>query len=204
MTKETANNSAVKNASWEKSLPNIITGIRFFFVPIFIILMLKPTPDRMLWSAAIFLLASVTDWLDGYLARVYDAESILGKLLDPLADKVLVLAALVMLCAHPGGARVAPWMVILLLSREFLVMGLRSLAAVKGTVVAASYWAKHKTAWTMIALTCLLVDRSHSFFSISFNFNLIGTFAIWVALALSIWSGWQYAYRLKKFIFESE
>lgn len=188
--------------AWVKSLPNLITALRFLLVPVFVILMLKPTPDRMTWSAIIFLFASVTDWLDGYLARIYEAESILGKLLDPLADKVLVLAALVMLAVHPDGARVPAWMVIVLLSREFLVMGLRSLAAVKGTVVAASYWAKHKTAWTLVALICLLVDKTYTLVGLDINFHLVGTIAIWGALFLSLWSGWQYAHRLRKYIFE--
>ena len=122
-----------------------------------------PRPQSNLWATAIFIIASLTDWLDGYIARLYQAETILGTLLDPLADKVLVMAALVMLAAAPSGPRVAAWMVVVLLAREFLVTGLRSLAAVKGTVVPASRWAKHKTAWTLIAIIfCSLTNHTGS------------------------------------------
>jgi CDP-diacylglycerol--glycerol-3-phosphate 3-phosphatidyltransferase len=156
----------------------------------------------MLCSAAVFLLASVTDWLDGYIARAYDAESILGKLLDPLADKILVMSALVMLAAHPMGPKVPTWVVVILLAREFLVMGLRSLAAVKGSVVAASYWAKQKTGWTLAGITCLLIDRSYAFLGLELNFHFIGTLLIFLALILSVVSGTQYALRFKRLLFE--
>jgi CDP-diacylglycerol--glycerol-3-phosphate 3-phosphatidyltransferase len=112
------------------------------------------------------------------------------------------MSALVMLVAHPMGPKVPAWVVVVLLAREFIVMGLRSLAAVKGSVVAASYWAKQKTGWTLAAITCLLVDGSYSFFYRQLNFHSIGTLLISIALVLSVGSGVQYALRFRRLLFE--
>lgn len=179
-----------------KKAPNILTFLRILVVPVFVFLLANPNPKSSLWAAIIFIFASLTDWLDGYIARLYKAESILGTMLDPLADKILVTAALVMLAAVPDKGRVEAWIVVVLLSREFLVTGLRSLAAVKGMVVPASRVAKHKTAWTFVAIILLLIDASCSFGVI--NFHFLGTIAIWVAMFLSVGSGIHYAVSLRK------
>lgn len=187
-------------SNWKKKIPNALTAFRFLLVPFFVCLLIKPDHENMLWAAVVFLLASITDWLDGMIARIYDAESILGKLLDPLADKILVMAALVMLAAIPGhdGQNYIPaWMVVVLLGREFLVTGLRSVAAVKGTVVAASSMAKYKTALTMIAIVLLLL-APQTFIDI--NLYKIGLYFIWLATFVSIASGLQYAVRLRRFL----
>lgn len=178
--------------------PNIITFLRILVVPVFVFLLIDPTPESNLWATVIFIFASLTDWLDGYIARLYHAESILGTLLDPLADKILVMAALVMLAAIPSGPRVAAWMVVVLLARELIVTGLRSLAAVQGTVVAASRWAKHKTAWTLIAIICLLIDEPFHLFGVLVNFHLSGTVFLWIALVLSVGTGIDYAVKLRR------
>ncbi len=181
-----------------KRAPNVLTGLRILIVPLFVYLLVDPTPRSSLWATVIFIGASVTDWLDGYLARVYQAESILGTLLDPLADKVLVTAALVMLCAVPGDARVPAWIVVVLLARDLLVTGLRSLAAVKGSVVAASRWAKHKTAWTMLAIVFLLIDEPYAVFGVLVDFHLSGLVFLWIAMFFSVSTGVQYAVALRK------
>lgn len=177
--------------------PNFLTFLRLIAVPVFVWLLVDPTPQGSLWATVVFIVASVTDWLDGYIARIYRAESILGTLLDPLADKILVMAALVMLCAVPDEPRVPAWMVVALIAREFLVSGLRSLAAVKGIVVAASKGAKHKTAWTMIAIICLLVDQPYEIYGTLVDFHLAGMVFLWIALVLSLWTGADYAVKLR-------
>lgn len=178
--------------------PNILTFLRILAVPVFVGLLVDPTPQSNLWATAIFVVASLTDWFDGYIARLYKAESILGTLLDPLADKILVMAALVMLAANPQVPRVPAWMVVVILGREFLVSGLRSLAAVKGVVVPASRWAKHKTAWTMVAIFFLLIDEPYEIFGALVNFHLAGMVFLWLALFFTVTTGADYAVKLRK------
>ena len=184
-----------------KRLPNVLSILRILVVPLFVMLLVSPTPQSRLWACAIFIVASITDWLDGVIARMYKAESILGTLLDPLADKVLVMAALVMLAASPHEPRLPAWIVVVLLSREFLVTGLRSLAAIKGIVVPASVLAKHKTAWTLLAIIFLLVDEPYFVFGVLVHFHSAGMCFIWVALLLSVVTGIDYAIRLRE-VFE--
>jgi CDP-diacylglycerol--glycerol-3-phosphate 3-phosphatidyltransferase len=173
--------------------PNALTFLRFLLVPIFVILMEGET--KHFWATFVFVLAAATDWLDGYLARLYQAESILGKVLDPLADKILVMAALILLSTFPESEGIPAWMVITLLSREMIINGLRSLAALNSTVVPASRLAKHKTAWTMTAIIILLMGQPVSFL----NFHLLGMIALWIALTFSVVSAAQYAYALRRF-----
>lgn len=181
-----------------KKIPNILTMLRFLAVPVFVLLLVDPSPNMGIWAMILFVVASFTDWLDGYIARMYKAESILGTLLDPLADKVLVMAALVMLAAVPFEPRVPAWMVVVLLGREFMVTGLRSLAAIQNIVVPASELAKHKTAWTFIAIVSLLIKETHEVFGVLIDFHFAGMVFLWIAMILSIVSGIQYAVHLKK------
>lgn len=181
-----------------KRVPNYLTYLRILAVPVFVWLLSDPTPQGNLWATLIFVVASVTDWLDGYIARLYKAESILGTLLDPLADKVLVMAALVMLAASTSEPRVPAWIVVVILGREFLLSGLRSLAAVKGSVVASSRWAKHKTAWTMLAIFFLLIDEPYSVFGMLINFHLAGMVFLYLALFFTVTTGVDYAVKLRK------
>lgn len=184
-----------------RKAPNVLSLLRILAVPVFVVILWDPTPTSSLWAAGLFVLASLTDWLDGYLARLYQAESIVGTLLDPLADKILTMAALVMLCAIKTDPRVPAWMVVLLLSREVIVTGLRSLAAVRGIVVPASKWAKHKTAWTMIAIVGLLVNEPYEISGVMINFHFSGMVFLWLALLLSLGTGIAYAVDLRD-IFE--
>jgi len=181
-----------------KNIPNLLTLIRVLVIPAFVLLLIDPTPQTRLWAASIFLFASFTDWLDGYLARLYNAESILGTMLDPLADKVLVMAALIMLAAVPTPDKIPAWLVVVLLSRELIVTGLRSVAAVKGIVVPASNLAKHKTAWTMIAILFLLVSSSYQFFGYWLNFHDAGMIFLYLAFGFSVVSGLSYAVSLRR------
>ena len=184
--------------SWSESVgkqvPNWLTFFRLLLVPVFVVLMTQPGPIRSLWATVIFLVAALTDWLDGYLARLFKAESILGTVLDPLADKILVMAALVMLAALPGG--IPGWIVVVLLSREMIISGLRSLAALNHTVVPASRLAKHKTGWTFAAIVLLLMGEP---VDLGVKFRVLGLIALWVSLGLSVISGFQYAYALRRF-----
>ncbi|MCB0346274.1 MAG: CDP-diacylglycerol--glycerol-3-phosphate 3-phosphatidyltransferase [Bdellovibrionales bacterium] len=178
--------------------PNFLTILRILVVPVFVVLLIDPTPVGNVWACIIFVAASITDWLDGHLARIYNAESITGKLLDPLADKILVMSALVMLAAVPIDPRVPAWIVVVLLAREMVVTGLRSIAAAQGIVVAATSWAKHKTAWTMIAIPFLLVHTPYEIGGVLIDFHACGMTFLYVALILSVGTGFHYGYLLRR------
>jgi CDP-diacylglycerol--glycerol-3-phosphate 3-phosphatidyltransferase len=185
-----------------KKAPNLLTFFRILLVPVFVWLMADATSTRTTYAAVVFIIASVTDWMDGYIARLFKAESIIGVLLDPIADKVLVTAALVMLAASPGPIRIPAWIVVLLLAREFLVSGLRSLAGVKGIVVPASLAAKYKTAFTLIAIILLLLPFSILVGDKQYSCHSIGMFALYLALCLSLFSGFDYAVKLRRLFWE--
>lgn len=187
-----------------KHLPNFLTIFRMLLVPVFVVLLVNPTPRSMLWATVVFCVASITDWLDGYIARAYKAETVFGKLIDPLADKVLVMAALVMLSGLSQEPHVPAWLVVLLLSREMIVTGLRSLAAYSGIVVPASRMAKYKTFWTMVAIVFLLIRESYVIFGFQVHFYKVGIFLLWIALAFSISTGVGYAMALRHLVFNEE
>lgn len=193
--------SALWNREIRVQIPNLLTLLRFLAVPIFVVLMIDPTPQTSLWATVVFIFAALTDWLDGYLARLFEAESILGKLLDPLADKILVMAALVMLAALPIPNKVPAWIVVVMLSREMLITGLRSVAALKRIVVPASEFAKHKTAWTFIAIVCLLIGEPYNF-GMLVDFYRAGMVFLYLALILSISSAAAYWMTLRSVFLE--
>jgi len=179
------------------NLPNKITVSRILLIPIFLIIMLVPfhwgnmqllgvsLPVTHFIGALIFILAATTDWIDGHLARKYNLVTNMGKFLDPLADKLLVSAALIVLVE----LNYAPsWIVIVIISREFAVTGLRLLLAGEGEVVAANMLGKIKT-WTQIIAISSLLLHNIIFASFSFRFDLL---ALWVSLIFTIWSGWDY------------
>ncbi|WJE17534.1 CDP-diacylglycerol--glycerol-3-phosphate 3-phosphatidyltransferase [Halobacillus sp. ACCC02827] len=179
------------------NLPNKITLSRIFLIPIFMILMSVPfnwgslnigeneLPVSHLAGAVLFIIASTTDWIDGYIARKYNLVTNLGKFLDPLADKLLVSAALILLVE----IGLAPaWIVILIISREFAVTGLRLVAAGEGSVLAASQMGKLKT-WIQIIAISLLLLHNWPFSYIGFPMGLI---ALYLALIITIYSGYDY------------
>ena len=179
------------------NVPNQITISRILLIPIFLIIMLFPfdwgnmsllgadLPVTHFVGALIFIFASSTDWVDGYYARKYNLVTNMGKFLDPLADKLLVSAALVVL-VDLGYA--ASWIVIVIISREFAVTGLRLLLVEGGEVVAANNLGKIKTWAQIIAISALLLHNI-IFEMIGFPFDDV---ALWVALIFTIWSGWDY------------
>jgi CDP-diacylglycerol--glycerol-3-phosphate 3-phosphatidyltransferase len=136
------------------NLPNMLTMGRVLAIPVFLWLLDVPTPQRGFWACMVFTAAAITDVLDGYLARKLNVVSVLGKFLDPLADKLIVMAALVWMV--PMG-RIPAWVVVLLLARELSVTGLRSVAASEGVVIAAGNEGKTKTALQMIGIVALVL-----------------------------------------------
>lgn len=168
------------------NLPNKLTLLRVFLIPFFLICMYVKFPFHYLAALAIFSAASITDALDGKIARSRNLVTNFGKFLDPLADKVLVLAALAVFVEIPD-IRIGAVPLIIISAREFMVSGLRLLAANSGVVVAAGMWGKLKTAFTMIAIITALVWLSacHDF-SFEFPQVLSDIFDIWLIPAL-IW-----------------
>lgn len=154
-------------------------------VPFIIWALLMPSPLGGYVAAALFILSSLTDYLDGMLARKFQVESIVGKLMDPIADKILVSSTLVMLI--PSG-RLDPFMVIILLARDTLIGGLRSIAATQNKVIAAGTVGKWKTAWQMIAIPAVLIREP--LFGIPIY--EIGYGILWISVILSVYSGAQY------------
>ena len=140
------------------NLPNKLTMLRILMIPVFMFFVeMESIPNHMLWAFAIFVLASLTDLLDGKIARKYNLITDFGKFMDPLADKILVTSAMVYFI--PLGLAPA-WVVILILTREFLVTSLRLIASTKGIVIAADKWGKYKTATTMVWLCFSLLFES--------------------------------------------
>jgi len=177
------------------SLPNLLTYGRIVAVPVLVLLMLSPSRSAGFWSSIVFGLAAITDFIDGWLARKWESVSVLGKFLDPLADKLIVMAALIMLIPH---GRVPAWGVFVLLCREMTVTGLRSIASSGGTVIAASDLGKYKTILQMTAIPGLLLHYDYYwFFGLQWEiFHIsthnVGIFFFYVALALTLWSGIDY------------
>jgi CDP-diacylglycerol---glycerol-3-phosphate 3-phosphatidyltransferase len=174
------------------TIPNLLTGYRFAVVPLLLVC-LQPGAGTWvgLFAFSLFLSAALTDLADGYIARRQRSETILGKLMDPLADKVLVAVALIMLI--PMGL-VPAWVSFLIIARELAITGLRSLAASTGIVVAASNLGKLKSISQYTAL-CILIFPS-TLLPIPYLSEL-GLLTLYLALALTIWSGIDYFYRLQ-------
>jgi CDP-diacylglycerol--glycerol-3-phosphate 3-phosphatidyltransferase len=173
------------------NLPNALTLGRIFLVPLLVVVLLTKFEGRLIFGvrkeligAAIFGLASITDWLDGYLARRRQQVTTLGQLMDPLADKLLITAALVSLVQMD----LAPaWMVAVILGREFAITVLRSLAHSRGVVIAASPLGKFKMVSEVVAILLLILGRDHLQ-----QFFVLGRVALWVAMLTAVASGLDY------------
>lgn len=170
---------------WTHSLPMYLTLGRIFIAPVVVIVLLTGWIWAGWAAAVIFVLAAITDWADGYLARKWHVESNMGKFMDPIADKILVLGAILMLLDMN---RVDPVMVFLFLARDIFIGGLRSVAAANQIIIDAKPFGKWKTAIQMIAIPCLLVYDS------VFKIPLgdVGYFLLWISVALSLISGVEY------------
>ncbi|MBO5141260.1 MAG: CDP-diacylglycerol--glycerol-3-phosphate 3-phosphatidyltransferase [Peptococcaceae bacterium] len=173
------------------NLPNKLTIARMCMVPLFMIALMMNTPASRLIATVIFALASLTDMLDGQIARKYNMVTNFGKLMDPLADKVLTAAA--MICLVELGD-LAAWIAVVIIFREYLITGLRSVAASENIVVAANIWGKVKTVCQMIALMLLMVKPQ----IVDLCGINIGLWLMYVAVALTIYSGLDYVLKLNK------
>ena len=182
-----------------RALPNLITGGRFLLAALLmLLLMLEQTTAVAMTAFWVFALSAVSDWVDGYLARRYQSITVLGKLMDPLADKVLVAVALIMLI--PLG-RIPAWMVLVIIVREFVVTGLRGVAAQSGTVVAASFLGKIKSTVQYLALGFLIFPEEALPF---LPLRLIGMTLMYAALICTVWSGVDYFYKLRRVFLEED
>ena len=171
--------------------PNVLTLFRVATAPLLVYLLLHTGPVAAALAAAVFLLATLSDYFDGYLARSYGTATTLGKFLDPLADKLIVAAALIMLAGEPTLQRVPAWLVVVIVWRELMVTGLRAVAAGEGVVIGASDLGNYKMVLQAIAIQGLLVR--YTYFGV--NFFAAGMFVLWIATAVSLWSGVDYYVR---------
>ncbi len=176
------------------NLPNKLTIFRVILIPFFIIFLLIPITSYDKWIAlAIFIVASLTDLLDGKIARKYNLVTNFGKFMDPLADKLLVCSALICLIELN---KIPSWMVIIIIAREFIISGFRLVAADNGVVIAASYWGKFKTTFQMIAVCLLIADLE--------MLNVITQIIVWIAVVLTVVSLIDYLIKNKNVMKESK
>ena len=167
------------------TIPNLLSFLRILSIPFVVIFLHFSDPLSSFLAALIFTIAGITDLLDGYIARQQRSETAFGRLLDPMADKLLILSALIMLVSL---GRVAAWMVVLIVAREVAITGLRGIASAEGLIIPASQWGKAKTMLQSLALIGLLLHYEYP----GINFHLLGMILLWVALAVTVWSGVDY------------
>jgi CDP-diacylglycerol--glycerol-3-phosphate 3-phosphatidyltransferase len=173
--------------------PNAITLARMALIPVFLWFTYHESRVDSFVATLVYIVTGSTDFVDGWLARKKGLVTVIGKFLDPLADKLVVMSALVML-VHLG--RVGAWVVIVLLAREFIVTGLRTIAMSEGIVIAAGQEGKHKTAFQIAAVSFLLLHYTYPIDAWLFTFDLdanrVGTWLLYVSLAFSVTSAWGY------------
>ena len=185
------------------NLPNTLTLLRIAAIPLLAAFLMSESRSSGFWAAAIFSAASITDWLDGYLARRMGIVTVFGKFLDPIADKLIVMAALIMILPFN---RVPAWMVLVILGREIIITGLRGIASTEGIVIQASDLGKYKTIFQIVAIIGLILHYNYNWlFGISHtlltvNMHNVGMFFLWIATVLTVWSGADYLFRFIKVI----
>ena len=181
--------------------PNVLTFFRIAIVPVIVYLLSDPGPLAGFLAAALFFLACLTDYFDGYLARKRGIVTTLGKFLDPLADKLIVISALVMLAAMPCyeqavgtlcEPRVPAWMVVLIVGRELAVTGLRGIASGEGITLGAEELGKYKMIFQMFALVGLLLHYRYFYV----DFHVAGMYFLWISLLIGLWSAVDYHVRV--------
>ena len=177
------------------NLPNKLTTLRVIMIPFFVFFLLWQNGEnrtfRMI-ALALFIIASLTDLLDGKIARKYNLVTNFGKFMDPLADKLLVCSALI--CLIELNALPAWMVVIIIIGREFIISGFRLIASDNGVVIAASYWGKFKTTFQMVSVVLLILDIPALAF--------VTTICVWIALLLTIVSLVDYIYKNHKILTE--
>jgi CDP-diacylglycerol--glycerol-3-phosphate 3-phosphatidyltransferase len=173
--------------------PNLVTIARIALIPVFLSLLAFENRRNSFLAAAVFAVAAISDWVDGWLARVSGKITTLGKFLDPLADKLIVLSALTMLLRL---GRVPVWVVVIILAREFLISGLRTIAVSEGLVIAASQGGKWKTSLQLTAIICLMLHYHYPidwlFGTFQTDFHAVGLVLIYLSLIPAVASAIEY------------
>ena len=183
------------------NIPNILTLLRVAVIPVLVAILLSPSRLAGFLAAALFAAASITDWLDGYLARRMGIVTTFGKFLDPIADKLIVTAALIMILPYD---RAPAWMVLVIISREIIITGLRGIASTEGIVISASDLGKYKTIFQIVAILGLLLHYDYYWFFgiqhplLHVNMHNVGMFYLWIATVITIWSGVDYLYKFMR------
>ncbi len=167
------------------NLPNSITLLRIFIIPVLFLVLSNPGRTLSLTIGVLFLLAALTDLLDGYIARRFEIVTKTGKLLDPIADKIIVSTAMILMI--PTG-RIPAWIVAVIVMRDFVVDGIRHVASASGLIIQASKLAKQKTVSQVAAITALLIH--YPLFGA--DAHAVGIFILYISLFLTLWSGMDY------------
>jgi CDP-diacylglycerol--glycerol-3-phosphate 3-phosphatidyltransferase len=167
------------------NFPNRITLLRITIIPALFFLLLSPGQNGSLAIAILFIIAALTDLLDGYLARKYEIVTVMGKLLDPIADKLIVNAAMILMI--PIG-RIPAWIVAVIIIRDFTVDGIRAIASSEGLVIQASKLGKQKTLCQIFAVSALMIH--YPFLGV--DAHVVGTAILYLAIVLSVYSGMDY------------
>ena len=170
-----------------KNTANYLTIARVVMIPIFLVLMYLDFPGSRYWALGVYIVACLTDWVDGYIARHYNQVSDFGKFMDPLADKCLVMAAL---CCFVAEGSMAAWILAVVLVREFAVSGMRMVAVEKGRVIAAGWSGKVKTAATMVCIVLMFLPIP----------AVVNTICVWVIALTTLYSGVEYFVKNKDVI----
>ena len=180
-----------------RHLPNLLSLLRILLVPLLVVVLLTKFENKELVGLGVFLLASLTDLLDGWVARRFRLETRLGKLLDPAADKILTAAAFISLVERNPGL-VPAWMVVAIISRELAVSALRSFAAAERVVIGASVAGKVKTTVQVIAISLLIIYNQLG------EFSHLAPLSLWASLLVTVYSGVEYFVRFARLILASE
>ncbi len=175
------------------NLPNLLTMLRIVLIPVALFLIIDGTPRSTFLAAMVYAVSAITDFLDGWLARRMGLTSVLGKFLDPLADKLLVISSLVAMVAM---GHVPAWAVILIVARELSITSLRVIAMSEGVQIAASQGGKEKAALQMVAVWMLMLHHTYhldfGFFAVETSFNAVGLVLLYLSLFFAITSAGEY------------
>jgi CDP-diacylglycerol--glycerol-3-phosphate 3-phosphatidyltransferase len=179
------------------NLPNAITMLRIGIIPVLFFLLLSPDSTGSLVIACIFVIAALTDLLDGYIARRYQIVTTMGKFLDPIADKLVVNTAMILMI--PIG-RIPAWIVAIIIIRDFTVDGIRTIASSEGIIIGSSRLAKQKTLCQVVAVTALMIHYPF----LGADAHLVGIAILYVALFLTLYSGLDYLVKFFNEIFKKK
>jgi CDP-diacylglycerol--glycerol-3-phosphate 3-phosphatidyltransferase len=179
------------------NLPNAVTLLRIGVIPVFFLLLLSPGPEGSLLIACVFVIASLTDLLDGYIARRYKIVTTMGKFLDPIADKLVVNTAMILMI--PLG-RIPAWIVAVIIIRDFTVDGIRTIASSEGVIIGSSRLAKQKTLCQVVAVTALMIHYPF----LGADAHLVGIIILHIALILTLYSGLDYLMKFFNELFKKK